>query len=240
DPDSWGTSSGIENLNGASPSPGDLCYVIYTSGSTGRPKGVMVEHRNVTALAHAQLLKFGITPEERILQFSDITFDASVEQIFLALLSGAALVVYPKNELIDRVEFEKYLNKEEISHLHLVPNLLEVLGVMDCPSLKRVISGGDVCKKDIAEKWSRTTMFYNEYGPTETTVTAIEFFLDGTYHQEEHPTLPIGKPLLNSYIYILSPEGELQPLGVPGEIWIGGEQVARGYLNRAELTGERF
>ena len=219
--------------------PNELAYVIYTSGSTGKPKGVLVEHHGVVNLIRAQTEYFDITSDERILQFSSFTFDASVEQMFLALTNGAQLILVPESILSDINAFEKYVIENQVSHIHATPSFLENLPVIHSQALKRVIAGGELCKTELAERWKNLVTFYNEYGPTETTVTAIEYkanadVLIGSL------SLPIGRPLNNTTVYILNKDAELVPYGVSGELYIGGEQVVRGYLNLPELTAEKF
>jgi amino acid adenylation domain-containing protein/non-ribosomal peptide synthase protein (TIGR01720 family) len=215
-----------------------LAYVIYTSGSTGRPKGVLIEHGSVVNLIYAQSAYFDIKSDERILQFSNYAFDASVEQIFLALSNGASLILIPEGLQYDIAAFEAYLKEQKISHLHATPFFLENITPRKFDDLKRVIAGGDVCRKELASKWRNQVDFYNEYGPTETTVTAIEYHDKGK--GAERSVVPIGKPLANVSLFILDQNGALCPEGIPGELYIGGVQVARGYLNRPELTAERF
>jgi amino acid adenylation domain-containing protein len=226
----WGDSPEL-------PDPGGLAYVIYTSGSTGRPKGVMVEHRQAVALARAQMNRFDIQTDERVLLFSSLCFDASVEQMFIALFSGAGLVVAGRNTIGDIAGFSRYLVIHGITHLHAVPSFL-----MNVPvtrgSLKRVVAGGELCPVELARRWMGVCRFYNEYGPTETTVTSIE------YHMEEDSgpmeRVPIGTAIPGTRLYIIDFRGNLAPPGAVGEIFIGGAGVARGYLNRPQLTLERF
>lgn len=220
----------IKNIN----QPEDLIYVIYTSGTTGKPKGVMVEHRNVVNLIQAQTIKFGIDENENILQFSNIAFDASVEQLFLALLNGAKLTLIDKKTILDIEQFSLFLMKQKITHLHSVPAILERLPAIKYPTLKRVISGGDVCLEVLAKKWNQYHRFYNEYGPTETTVTSIEM----EYTKTEK--FAIGKPISNTQAYILDKNKQVVPIGVEGLLYLSGAGVTRGYLNRTELTNEKF
>lgn len=220
-------------------SPRDLAYVIYTSGSTGKPKGVMIEHGSVVNLILAQSAYFNITPQERILQFSNYCFDASVEQIFLSLLNGATLVLFSEGLQLNEDEFQKFIIENEITHLHTTPSFLETLSSFECPSLKRVIAGGDICKIELAKKWKNTADFYNEYGPTETTVTAIEYKYD-VEDKTSSRVFPIGQPLPHVQVLIVNDKLEILPVGATGEICIGGIQVARGYLNNKELTIEKF
>ncbi|MBE7172520.1 MAG: amino acid adenylation domain-containing protein [Williamsia sp.] len=219
--------------------PGQLAYVIYTSGSTGRPKGVMIEHAGVVNLIKTQTDYFKITSSDRILQFSNFCFDASVEQIFLALLNGASLIVLSEEVLLNTNLFTDLLNREQISHLHATPLFLETLPAVHNGYLKRVIAGGDLCKKPLSERWKGLVEFYNEYGPTETTVTAVEYSLDNN-QSSSLSSVPIGKPVINTQVYILDKAGEICPIGVPGELFIGGIQVGRGYLNLSQLTADSF
>jgi amino acid adenylation domain-containing protein len=215
-----------------------LAYVIYTSGSTGNPKGVLVEQHAVVNLIHYQTKVFGISSDEHILQFSTYSFDASVEQIFLALFNGATLVLLSEDKRLDKYGFETFLRDAGITHMHATPGFLENIEEGKYRGLKRVIAGGELCKKELAARWNTEVDFYNEYGPTETTVTVIEYL----YQDSELSVgvVPIGRPGLNVKAYIVDSNMNPVPVGVPGELCIGGVQVARGYLNLPELTAERF
>ncbi len=219
--------------------PFNLAYIIYTSGSTGMPKGVMIEHASVVNLIKAQTETFKINSDDKILQFSNYCFDASVEQIFLGLLNGATLISFPEGLQLNPERFKNLLIEKKVTHLHATPSFLENLGLVDSSFLKRVIAGGDVCKYGLAKRWSKKVDFYNEYGPTETTVTAIEY-RDGPENSNTSIVFPIGKSLKNVTTYILDENKNALPVGVLGEIFIGGIQVGRGYLNRAELSTEKF
>ncbi|RBL88157.1 non-ribosomal peptide synthetase [Chitinophaga flava] len=218
--------------------PDEMAYVIYTSGSTGQPKGVMVEHRSVVNLITAQLQQFGINDSDNILQFSNIAFDASVEQILLALCSGARLTLVDKATRIDPELLAAFIHTQGVTHIHMVPAMLKTLPVRHYPTLRRVIAGGDSCPLTLAAVWGQSYAFYNEYGPTETTVTSTVYRYEKT--TEDQPVLSIGRPLGNTVIYILDAGRQLVPPGVPGEIYIGGKGVARGYLHRPELTAQKF
>lgn len=220
----------IEKIN----SPNDLAYIIYTSGTTGHPKGVMVEHTNVVNLILSQTQQFKIDESEKILQLSNYTFDASVEQIFLALCNGAGLYLIPRAALLEADVFEEFITKNEITHLHAVPSVLEKITPGSHFSLKRVIAGGDSCSEKLAESWSTICDFYNEYGPTETTVTSIELLYD------QKKTFCIGSPISNTQVYILDNNLFPTQLGVLGKMYISGAGVTRGYLNKPELTAEKF
>jgi amino acid adenylation domain-containing protein len=246
-----------------------LAYVIYTSGSTGRPKGVLIEHGSVVNLIRHQRHFFGIEDiyqtgkddgsgmTERILQFSNFCFDASVEQIFLALLNGATLVLMPKELQLDLYGFEKMLHDQQVTHLHATPGFLDLVNPGIYGGLKRVVAGGEACSPLLVQKWRGLVNFYNKYGPTETTVTAVEWqapagFGDnsGCQNSVVHGAngqsgdvgdiVPIGRPVANTRVYIVDKAGGLSGIGIAGELYIGGVQVGRGYLNREQLTVERF
>jgi acyl-coenzyme A synthetase/AMP-(fatty) acid ligase/aryl carrier-like protein len=204
----------------------------------------MIEHRTVVNLIYAQSKYFEVTDDEKILQFSNYSFDASVEQIFLALFNGASLVLFPDGLQLNIELFEKFLLDKKVTHLHATPSFLENINPDNLNSdgsyfLKRVIAGGDVCKKELAANWRNKVTFINEYGPTETTVTAIEY-KDALNNSENISSLPIGKALSNIQVYILDKNGSPVPVGVEGELYLGGDCLARGYLNSPELTSEKF
>ncbi|RAJ76809.1 tyrocidine synthetase-3 [Chitinophaga dinghuensis] len=210
----------------------DLAYVIYTSGSTGKPKGVMIEQHSVVNLIASQTKSFQVQATDKILQFSALSFDASVEQIFLALLNGATLVIAPEATRQDPAAMMQLLSAAEITHFHATPSYLEMITPGAYKGLQRVIAGGEPCKQELAESWSGYAAFYNEYGPTETTVTnTLLQYTD---------QMNIGRPLENTRIYILDTQQKLQPVGVDGELCIAGAGLARGYLNNPVLTAERF
>jgi amino acid adenylation domain-containing protein len=220
--------------------PDDLMYIIYTSGSTGAPKGVMVEHQSLVAYIAAQTQYFNITADERVLQFSNYAFDASIEQTFLALLNGACLVLLNENLLKDAEAFSSFLKFKEITHLHSTPGFLENISPDDYPHLKRVISAGDICKKQLAANWVGKVDFYNKYGPTEGTISALEYHCP-TSGIDDLKSLPIGKPVPGVAVYIVDEDfNVITQTGQRGEICIGGIQVARGYLNQPELSKQKF
>ncbi|MHC5062247.1 MAG: non-ribosomal peptide synthetase, partial [Planctomycetota bacterium] len=222
-----------------------LAYVIYTSGSTGVPKGVAVEHFSVINLAASQVETFDIDEKERILQFSSISFDASVEQVFIALFSGAVLVLIDKETLLDMRQFEGFILRHSVTHIHAVPSFLNNVDIRLEGSypVKRVIAGGDICPVRLAEKYLGYCDFYNEYGPTETTVTSTEMLVNEENRMNPAETwnhLPIGKPLKNTTTYLFDRWMNPVPNGVVGELYIGGAGVSRGYLNLPQLTSEMF
>ena len=229
-----GQVANLEIVNSSS----DLAYVIYTSGSTGKPKGVMVEHKNIVNLALGQIKKtYQLNEGDRVLQSSPISFDPAMEQIFIALLSGAALYLINKETLLNLAKLHPFLRDHGITYLYHVPSFLKNLDLSELNDLRVVVSGGEPCPVELAERLCERFEFYNGYGPAEATVKSamcrVNLECIGA-------SVPIGKPVSNSKIYILNDNNELPPLGVPGELCISGAGVARGYLNRPELTKEKF
>jgi amino acid adenylation domain-containing protein len=223
-----------ENLTDG-PAAEDPAYVIYTSGSTGRPKGVLVAHRGLCNLAVWQGHAFGISGADRVLQFSPLTFDASVSEIFTTLCSGAALCMGSPEELLPGPNLVRFLESHRIAVATIPPSLLRMLPDAELPQLKTLVSAGEACSSDLIRRWSPGRHFINAYGPTEATVCATLGLCN-----HEGQARDIGRPLPNVRVYILNEKLQPAPIGVPGELCVGGVGVAKGYLNRAELTAERF
>ena len=217
--------------------PEDLAYIIYTSGSTGRPKGVMVEHRNLNAYVHSFLNQCGIGGSDVMLQQASITFDTSVEEIFPILLSGGRLVLASRQEVNDTALLKELITRNDVTVVSCSPLLLNELNqppVAKC--VKTYISGGDVLKYGHMSNLPERARVINGYGPTETTVAAIFYQCRG----DEQGPVPIGRPIANWLAYLVDKYDKPVPVGVPGEILLGGEGVTRGYLGRPELTAEKF
>ncbi|WP_338874868.1 non-ribosomal peptide synthase/polyketide synthase [Mycetohabitans endofungorum] len=216
-----------------------LAYVIYTSGSTGTPKGVMVEHRSVVNLVQAQIGCFDICPFSRILQFASLGFDVNASETFIALNSGASLYLPPDTARHDRTELWRYLEKHAITYADIPPALLQAGD--DLPHLNiplTLILGGEAPSATLLRNLVRQgAVVFNAYGPTETTICSTVWRGSQDFNGE---VVPIGRPLANTRIYLLDAHGQPVPLGAVGELYIGGVGVARGYLNRTELTAERF
>ncbi|MBU2709127.1 non-ribosomal peptide synthase/polyketide synthase, partial [Zooshikella marina] len=235
--------------------PQHLAYVIYTSGSTGKPKGVMIEHQALVSHIQSIIQAYGITAKDRVLQFSNIGFDAAVEQVFEALTTGASLYIRPA-ELWTSAEFVSWLQANPITITEFPPMyakaLLEpVLGdtaFWQATSLSRLVVSGDVLPPDFAEGWltgpaQQHCQLINNYGPTETTISSTLYWLGagGTDQAVSGGvSVPIGSATLDTEVYVVDSQQQLVPVGVPGELLIGGIGLARGYLNRPELTAEKF
>ncbi|HEY6349974.1 MAG TPA: amino acid adenylation domain-containing protein [Candidatus Angelobacter sp.] len=233
-------------------SPDVPAYVIYTSGSTGQPKGSIVSHRALVNHAMQMVDLYDLGPDRRMLQFSPLSFDASAEDIFPTLLSGAALVAPQDSFAYSPQELLAFCQENEITavHLpvvlwhHLVDNLFN--RNLTLPTQLRVLSvGGESPSADHLNRWSAITgdrvAFRNMYGPTEATITATVYRRDAAKPAHEGRTrVPIGRPLKNVSVYVLGSEMEPVSVGEPGEIYIGGAGLAYGYINRPDLTAEKF
>ncbi len=217
----------------------NLAYVIYTSGSTGKPKGVLVEHRGLCNVVQAQIQVFNLQPENRILQFSSLSFDASIFEILLAFGVGASLYIPPKTARLPGFELVQFLQAKAIATAILPPAVLAVLPAAELPNLRTVIAGGEACSNEIVQQWAVNRYFFNAYGPTEATIWAtvarVNASLDNNYNKPS-----IGRPVANTQIYLLDAHLQPVPIGVIGEVYIGGDGLARGYLNRPDLTVEKF
>jgi amino acid adenylation domain-containing protein len=225
------------------PIAGQLAYVLYTSGSTGKPKGVMVSHQNLVSSTFARKLAYGELG--RFLLLSSISFDSSVAGIFGSLLHGGTLIIAPDDLVHDPLRLNQEVQRLGVESLLCVPSLYRhflehPVGCEQKKQLSRVIVAGEVCPPDLvakSEQQQPQVELFNEYGPTEGTVWA-------SMHRCAHPlgrqSVPIGRPIANTRVYILDARGEPVPIGVAGEMYIGGAGVARGYLNRNELTAEHF
>ncbi len=215
--------------------PENLAYVIYTSGSTGKPKGVLVAHRGLCNLSQAQIKLFNVQPDSCVLQFASISFDASISEIVMALCAGARLYLGTREELQPGQPLLELLQEQEITHLTLVPSALAALSSENLPALQNIIVAGEPCPPSLVIQWANGRRFFNAYGPTESTVcaTVAQCF-------EDMNMLPIGRPIANTKIYILDRYLQPVPIGVPGELHLASVGLAKGYLNRPELTDSKF
>ena len=216
--------------------PDNLAYVIYTSGSTGRPKGVLVAHRGVTNMIEASGKLFEVDSDSRILQAASLSFDASVLEIFMALLGGATLYLASHDTLASGTELGQLLRDNAISTIAITPSLLDTIPEREYPALHTIVLGGEASSAATAARWSRGRRLFNAYAPTEATVYAT-----ATQCAEgEARVLPLGWPISNMQIYLLDERLQPVPIGITGEIHVGGVGLARGYLNRPRLTAEQF
>ncbi|HEY1381336.1 MAG TPA: amino acid adenylation domain-containing protein, partial [Gemmataceae bacterium] len=237
-------------------SPDDVAYVIYTSGSTGTPKGVEVTHRNLVNLCVGVRRLLDLGPADRVLQFTSLSFDVAAEEIFPAWTVGAAVVLRPAGPPPTAAELLRFADRHGLTVLELptaywhdlTADLVEFPRPLPA-SLRAVVVGGEKARAAVAADWRRLTggrlTWVNAYGPTETTVTSVAFAVPagaGDPQAGIPPAgeVPIGRPLANVRAYVLDAAGRPQPVGVPGELYLGGHGVARGYRNRPELTAERF
>ncbi|MEO1049770.1 MAG: amino acid adenylation domain-containing protein [Bacteroidota bacterium] len=218
--------------------PCDPAYVIYTSGSTGKPKGVVVEHMSVANLCKWQAAQYGVAPGKNILQFFSYSFDGAVGETFMALLNGATMRMFDTNKL-EVEELLNFINNNEVAVGVFVPSLLKQLDPAQIRRSKElwVVSVGEECPTQLAEKWAKSCRFANAYGPTEYTVYSHLWEVDPT---EIDDTVPIGKPMFNSKSYILDRNLNPLPVGIAGEMYISGAGLAKGYLNNREMTLTRF
>lgn len=218
--------------------PGGLAYVIYTSGSTGKPKGALIEHRSIVneLLNYSKL--FGCDVDDRHLLVANYVFDASVEQIFLPLINGGALVLTDQETLLDPFLLEEVLLGMRITHMQATPSFLKELTPGSYSGLRRVCAGGEACPLSLARAWAPYVGFFNKYGPTEAAVNVSCLPYDPRARYGS--ILPLGRPLPNVSMYILGGRRDLLPIGITGELYIGGPQLARGYLHRPEMTLHHF
>ncbi|RAL25791.1 non-ribosomal peptide synthetase [Thermoflavimicrobium daqui] len=217
----------------------DLAYVIYTSGTTGQPKGVMVEHQGVINLVAYSQKEWGIQSGDRIGQVASIAFDASVWEVYVSLLTGASLYLIPKETIQDTSRFEDYVSEQKLTVLSLSATYLNQLNsekMMGLSHLRKVLAIGSASSLDLARKWKGK--YVNAYGPAEATVYATMWQGDGEINSLSYA--PIGRPIMNAKVYIVNEHIQLQPIGIPGELCIGGIGLARGYLGKPELTAEKF
>lgn len=230
-----------------------LAYVIYTSGSTGRPKGVAIEHRSLVNHCCAVAQHYKLTPADRVLQFASLSFDVAAEEIYPTWTSGATLVLRPPYMTTSIIDGHQWLERVQISVLnlpvvywnHWTTTLLEhSLSVPSCVRL--VVVGSEEVLPDYYVQWRQCAepqpQWINAYGPTECTITTILY--DGAStsgdQQGRRTRIPIGRPIANTSLYVLDEHLQPVPVGVVGELYIGGVCLARGYLNRADLTADRF
>ncbi len=213
----------------------DAAYVIYTSGSTGRPKGVVVTHRGVAGMVRSHVDKLDIGVGSRFLLAVSIAFDVSMADITMALSTGATLVLPAPDKQVAGDELAGLIDAHGITHTDLVAAVLASLPDRELPSLRGLIVGGEACSADLAARWAPGRTLVHVYGPTESTVVAT---MSAPATGRTAP--PMGQPIPGTRAYVLDPALRPMPVGVPGELYLAGDGVARGYLHRRGLTVERF
>ncbi|MFJ8896952.1 amino acid adenylation domain-containing protein [Leifsonia sp. NPDC102414] len=236
----------LAGLDGADPTDAErtarlrtdgLAYTVYTSGSTGRPKGVAVTHRGICALAATVAEKYQVRPDDRVLQLASISFDMAFEDFIRAFCFGATLVVPSPGPLVGDA-LGDYLEQRRISCADMPPSVLATLPARPFPALRVLSVGGEACPPALTARWADGRRMLNLYGPTESTISATASEpLSGT---DASASTPIGAPVRGARAYVLDERLRLAPRGVPGELYIAGTGVARGYLRRPGLTAERF
>jgi amino acid adenylation domain-containing protein len=238
--------SAVDNLQASTQNLGShhLAYVIYTSGSTGQPKGAMNEHRGVVNRLRWMQEQYRLGFQDRVLQKTPFTFDVSVWEFFWTLMSGARLIIARPEGHKDPTYLRKLIEETDITTLHFVPSMLQIF--LDqhpsggCPSLRHIVCSGEelpaMLQRKCLERLPHASLS-NLYGPTE---AAVDVTAWECRPEDREPRVPIGRPISNIQMYLLDSYSKPVPIGVSGEIHIGGVGVGRGYLNRPELTAERY
>jgi amino acid adenylation domain-containing protein len=231
------TTNGAGDVDDGGCRPENLAYVCYTSGSTGEPKGVQVEHRNGSAFIGVCIDTMAVTPADRIIQFSSLNYDVSMFDIFTALLSGASLALGTDDELLDPARLTRLMRDRSVTIADLPPAMLGLMRPDDLPDLRLLFIGGEAYSGELVNRW-RTggRRFINGYGPTEVTCCCVLYECEAPLAGSP----PIGRPLTHHRAYVLDRSGGLAPIGVAGELYVGGTGVARGYLHGPAATAERF
>ena len=217
---------------------GDLAYVLYTSGSTGLPKGVAVEHRNVVNFLLSMAQEPGFTAADRLLAVTTLSFDIAGLELFLPLIMGGTVVIAERDDVLDGERINNLIARHKVNVMQATPSTWRILLEADWRASEgfKALCGGEALPVDLAQALSaQCSALWNMYGPTETTIWS------SCYHVPKggQPVL-IGTPIANTKIYVLDKAGRQTPPGIPGEIYIGGAGVAREYLNREDLTAEKF
>ncbi|HEX5885397.1 MAG TPA: amino acid adenylation domain-containing protein, partial [Pyrinomonadaceae bacterium] len=232
--------------------PSNLAYLVYTSGSTGRPKGILIEHRSLVNASYAFIRNHRMTEHDRLLQFASLSFDVAAEEFFAPWLSGGCVVMRPEQVVSSYADFVTLLQREKVTVVNLPASFwLEWLTALtdqggEVPeSLRRVIVGNEKTLERTLAKWQRLigpgVEWHNAYGPSETTITASNYEpVNAHTVREEKSIVPIGRPVMNVQMYVLDAAQQVVPTGVAGELYIGGDGVARGYHKQPGQTAERF
>ena len=238
-----GECSNLEKVN----SPKDLAYVIYTSGSTGKPKGVMIEHGSAVNILLGLQQDYPLLEEDTFLLKTTYTFDISVAELFGWFYAGGRLAILEQGEEKNPQKVLEAIEQYKVTHINFVPSMLNLFldicakdkkHTLD--KLKYILACGEALAKEVVNKFNKISSkvkLENIYGPTESTIYATKYSLSDSTYQD---IVPIGKPMQNIKAYILDKNNNLQPISVPGELCLGGKGIARGYINRPELTSSKF
>jgi len=214
----------------------NAAYVIYTSGSTGRPKAVVVSHAGLASMLDTQLEAFEVDATSRVLQLSSPSFDASVWELCMGLLTGAALILAPADQRAG-AQLSALLADQHVTHATIPPAVLATMSPETVPQDMTLIVAGEAVSSDLVEQWSAGRRMFNAYGPTESTVDATLWDCAGPW---DVGRVPIGRPIVNTRVYVVDASLRLVAPGVAGELYIAGAGLARGYLNQPALTAQRF
>jgi amino acid adenylation domain-containing protein len=225
-------------------SPDQLVYLMYTSGSTGQPKGVGTTHAGLANRLLWSKAAYGMTSADRLLQIAALGFDISVWELLLPVITGGTLLVAPPDRHKDPHALVALLQAEQITTLHCVPSLLEAvldpLAAVHGATLRQVVCGGETLPVALARRWSERlpqVALHHAYGPTEAAISVTHWTWQPDW---TGPRVPLGQPIANTQLYVLDAQGAPVPVGIVGELVIGGVQLARGYLSRPELTADKF
>jgi amino acid adenylation domain-containing protein len=231
--------------------PENLAYLVYTSGTTGRPKGILIQHRSLVNAAHAFATHHALTVQDRVLQFASLSFDVAAEEFFASWLSGARAVMLPEPSAVTPELFTRFLEEEGVTLVNLPASFwaewttaVSERGLRLPSHLRRVVVGNEKSLPETLAKWQSAVghqvSWSNAYGPSETTITASNYEPRRGAEPSAAGAVPIGRPVMNATAYVLDRAQRLVPVGVAGELCIGGAGLARGYHNRPELTAEGF
>jgi|GEM_PF-397272 len=230
--------SGDASSPGVAVGPHQLAYVIYTSGTTGKPKGVMVEHQGVCNFKLFCEHTLQISELDRVVQFASFSFDAWCSELIMSLLTGAALYVPDASVIADYRLFEQYVRDQGITVATLPPTYAVYLNPEHMPELRTLITAGSASSGELVQQWKDHVCYFNNYGPTEDSICSTAWSY--TDHTSMEKAVPIGRPIPNHQVFILSAHNALAPIGVAGELCVAGIGLARGYLNRPDLTADKF
>lgn len=233
-------AAGIAAADSIPTAPGSIAYLAFTSGSSGRPKGVMITHQAAANFALAQAELLGREALQRVLQLTPASFDAVYSDLMMTLGGGGTLCIAAGEARLPGHALSQFIAEERITLITATPSMLAELDPAVCSELVAMISVGEICTTQAAQRWWRSCAFYNGYGPTEATIGASLGRFCGESGAGSHNSLDVGHPLANYDMFVLDDDLNLLPRGAAGEIYIGGSGLALGYAKRPDLTADRF